>query len=271
MPLLKGSSDETVSANISKLVSEGKPHDQAVAIALSEAGRSKALKSARAKAKATKDKNSIIASLATMQSQIRQADRRGDPLQLIPVATQWEKWIDSHLMNVVGAGSISTPARNISYILADAKNNPKDFVGKLNSKIQPFLTEIGNVLRDMSEADRGKALKSTRAKAAKVHFKPMPMYPAGFDSFGNRTFGLSVMEAEKRPLGDKKAELLGEMSQMRLQMSIDPMFDDQLHESAKLLMRAETEIKKNQFLQAQNTLKAGKLLAQKWHWAHGGM
>ncbi len=41
MPLKKGSSDETVSSNISELVESGRPQDQAVAIAMSEAGKSK--------------------------------------------------------------------------------------------------------------------------------------------------------------------------------------------------------------------------------------
>jgi hypothetical protein len=41
MPLRKGSSQATISANIAELIRSGRPKDQAIAIAMDKAGKSK--------------------------------------------------------------------------------------------------------------------------------------------------------------------------------------------------------------------------------------
>lgn len=53
MPLFKGSSQEVVSQNIRELVNSGYKQDQAVAIALHKAGKSRKTKKGKRRAKTT--------------------------------------------------------------------------------------------------------------------------------------------------------------------------------------------------------------------------
>lgn len=51
MPLKKGKSEKVISANIKELRNSGRPEKQSIAIAMSEAGKSKKLKPVKRKSK----------------------------------------------------------------------------------------------------------------------------------------------------------------------------------------------------------------------------
>lgn len=75
MPLHQGSSDEVVSKNISKLVHEGRPQKQAIAIAMREAGRSKQASAVVAEIASSPAK--VAAARTFMRSVTKQANLAG--------------------------------------------------------------------------------------------------------------------------------------------------------------------------------------------------